>query len=66
MSPQLIDQPLYTVEQARHYLQIGRATLYRILAAGLLASVHIGRSRRIRRQDLEQFVEVSMARARSV
>ena len=64
MVSQLIERPLYTVEQARRYLGIGRATLYRLLGRRELASVH-GRARRIRQEDLEKFVEQSLARDRT-
>ena len=39
-------------------LAISRSKLYGLLNSGHLPSVHIGRSRRIRMTDLEEFVRV--------
>jgi excisionase family DNA binding protein len=36
---------------------LGRTTIYSEIAAGRLRAVHIGRSVRIRRDDLEQWLE---------
>jgi excisionase family DNA binding protein len=47
---------LLTVEDAANVLQIGRTRVFGLIANGLFASVKIGRSRRIRRRDLEAYV----------
>jgi excisionase family DNA binding protein len=47
---------LLTVEEAAHELRVCRATVYALLQAGDLPSVQLGRSRRIRRADLEAYV----------
>jgi excisionase family DNA binding protein len=47
---------LLTVEDAANVLQIGRTRVFGLIANGILASVKIGRSRRIRRRDLEAYV----------
>jgi excisionase family DNA binding protein len=39
-------------------LAISRSKFYDLLNSGHLPSVHIGRSRRIRMTDLEEFVKV--------
>ncbi len=48
---------LLTVEQAEEVTAISRSKLYEFMAAGTLRSVKIGRSRRIARADLVDFVE---------
>ncbi len=48
---------LLTVEQAEEATEISRSKLYVYMASGVLRSVKIGRSRRIARVDLEDFVE---------
>ena len=48
---------LLTVEDAASVLQIGRTRVFGLIANGALASVKIGRSRRIRRRDLEAYVK---------
>ena len=52
-----MDKLLLTVEQAEDVTEICRSKLYEFMAAGVLRSVKIGRSRRIACVDLEAFVE---------
>ena len=47
---------LLTVIEASQVLAISRSKLYELLNSGHLPSVHIGRSRRIRMKDVEDFV----------
>ena len=47
---------LLTISEATHVLAISRSKLYELLNSGHLQSVHIGRSRRIRMKDIEDFV----------
>ena len=47
---------LYRPEQAAHMLGISRAQLYLLLASGDIASVRIGRLRRIPRTSLDAYV----------
>jgi excisionase family DNA binding protein len=47
---------LLTVTEASQILAISRSKLYELLNSGHLPSVHIGRSRRIRMKDVEDFV----------
>jgi excisionase family DNA binding protein len=47
---------LLTVTEASQVLAISRSKLYERLNSGYLPSVHIGRSRRIRMKDVEDFV----------
>jgi excisionase family DNA binding protein len=47
---------LLTVTEASQVLAISRSKLYELLNSGHLPSVHIGRSRRIRMKDVEDFV----------
>jgi len=48
---------LLTLPEASHVLAISRSKLYDLLNSGHLPSVHIGRSRRVRVEDLENFVK---------
>ncbi|MFG2903953.1 helix-turn-helix domain-containing protein [Kitasatospora sp. NPDC048286] len=48
---------LLTAEEAAKMLRIGRSTLYQLLAERELASIKIGRSRRIRPADVEAYIE---------
>lgn len=53
----LQQQLLLTPESAAERLAIGERTLYRLLEAGELPSVRIGRSRRIPADALVEYVE---------
>lgn len=48
---------LYTPEQSAVLLGVGRTTVYKLINAGELRSVTIGRCRRIAATELERFVE---------
>ncbi|MFE4828363.1 helix-turn-helix domain-containing protein [Streptomyces sp. NPDC056672] len=50
------DQLLYTPKEAAAVLRYGRSTVYELMAAGVLKYVKQGRCRRIRRSDLEAYV----------
>jgi excisionase family DNA binding protein len=52
----MFDQLLYKPEQAAQVLGLGRSKVFELLADGTLASVRIGRSRRVPRQELEDYV----------
>lgn len=47
---------LLTPEEAAEVLRVGRTTLYALMKAGDLQPVHIGRSCRISRAELERYV----------
>ena len=47
---------LLTITEASQVLAISRSKLYDLLNSGHLPSVHIGRSRRVRLKDIEEFV----------
>lgn len=47
---------LLTITEASQVLAISRSKLYELLNSGNLTSLHIGRSRRIRMKDIEEFV----------
>ncbi len=51
-----MEQQLFTVEEARTITRLGRSMLYEKLRSGELRSVTIGRSRRIPRAAIEDFV----------
>jgi excisionase family DNA binding protein len=48
---------LLTVEEAAERLGIGRTTAFHLVRVGELASVRIGRLRRVHRAALEEFAE---------
>ncbi|RBY78776.1 hypothetical protein DQ238_12005 [Geodermatophilus sp. TF02-6] len=50
------DPLLLTPEEAARLLRVGRTTVYALMKAGELRPVHIGRSCRLARAELERFV----------
>lgn len=50
------DPLLLTPEEAAKVLRIGRTTVYALMKAGALRPVHIGRSCRLPRAELERYV----------
>ncbi len=51
-----------TVIDAARYLSVSRSQLYVLLDTGQLASLHIGRSRRIPLIELERFIAQRLSR----
>ena len=52
------DPLLLTPEEAAKLLSVGRTTVYALIKAGDLRPVHIGRSCRISRAELERYVRM--------
>jgi excisionase family DNA binding protein len=50
------DPLLLTPEEAAHVLRVGRTTIYALMMAGELRAIHIGRSCRLSRAELERYV----------
>lgn len=51
------DRPmLLKIEEAAKLLHISRSQAYRLTGSGVLPSVKIGASRRVRRADLERYI----------
>jgi excisionase family DNA binding protein len=48
---------LVTVREAARLLALGRSTVYELIAAGRLPTIHIGRSVRIRVEDLRALID---------
>lgn len=55
----MIEQPtaLLRVGDVARRLAVSRSKAYELLVSGQLASVRIGRSRRVKAADLDQFIE---------
>ena len=51
------DALLLTPEEAARVLRVGRTTIYGLIKAGELRPVHIGRSCRLARAELERYVD---------
>jgi excisionase family DNA binding protein len=53
---QATDALLMTPEEAANVLRVGRTTIYALIKAGELRPVHIGRSCRLSRAELQRYV----------
>ncbi|QGV79350.1 helix-turn-helix domain-containing protein [Streptomyces ficellus] len=51
-----VDRLLYKPEEAAEALAVSRSTVYELMAEGTLKYIKLGRTRRIRRADLEAYV----------
>ncbi len=51
---------LLSVEEARAELNIGRTLVYQLIWSGALPVVRIGHALRVRRADLDTYVEVNL------
>jgi excisionase family DNA binding protein len=52
-----LDSFLYTVQEAAEALRMSRSKVYGLMKMGELPSVKIGGSRRLRKQDLMNYVD---------
>ena len=52
---------ILTVEEAAEYLRCGRSTAYELVRTGRLPSFKVGRLRRIRRADANNFIDALVA-----
>ena len=51
---------LMSPEEVRQHLGLSRTYTYRLLATGAIPCVRIGRLRKVRRTDLERFIEARL------
>jgi excisionase family DNA binding protein len=51
------DKLLYRVSEVAAFLSLSRTTVYELVRTGVLPSVRIGGSRRIRGEDLARYVD---------
>ena len=55
---------LYRISEAADILGVSRSTLYRLIASGDLAAIHVGTAPRIPAKVLERFVEQAVRNVR--
>jgi excisionase family DNA binding protein len=54
---------LMSPDEVRQHLGLSRAYTYHLLATGVIPCVRIGRLRKVRRRDLEEFIEARLEQA---
>jgi excisionase family DNA binding protein len=52
-----VEQEWYTVDELQQWLRLGRSKTYELIQRGEIPSYRIGRILRIRRQDVEVWIE---------
>ena len=55
-------EDLYALSQVAQMLRCSRKTVYRLISSGRLRAVRWGRSYRFRREDVQEFVRISLIR----
>ena len=58
-----LDTALLKPEAVAHQLQVSRSKAYSLIKSGAIASVRIGGNRRVRRKDLDHYIESLTAAA---
>lgn len=53
----MIDETFLTVEEVLEYLQVNSRTVYRLIKAGKLPAIRVGRQWRFRRRDLDAWLD---------
>ncbi len=51
------DNEIMTISQVAKYLQISEITTYRLVQEGKIPAFKVGRSWRIKREDINEFIE---------
>jgi excisionase family DNA binding protein len=57
-----VEQTYFRPEEAAKYLRVGRTTMYSILKQGLVPSVTHGKTRIVRRADLDDYVSKKLGK----
>jgi len=55
------DQTVFRPGEAAEWLRVSRAHLYNLLTTRQLRSFKLGKSRRVRRQDIDEYIKTQLA-----
>ncbi len=50
------DEPLLTVGEVAEIMRVSNMTVYRLIKAGQLGAIRVGKNYRIRRRDLDRYL----------
>jgi excisionase family DNA binding protein len=50
------DEPLLTVGEVAEVMRVSNMTVYRLIKAGQLGAIRVGKNYRIRRRDVERYL----------
>jgi excisionase family DNA binding protein len=59
----MVDDAFMTTEEVLEYLQVTQRTIYRLIQAGRIPAVRVGRQWRFRKQDVDQWLQSQGERA---
>lgn len=62
----MIDETFLTTEEVLEYLQVNLRTVYRLIKAGKIPAVRVGRQWRFRKRDIDAWLDSQRARSTSV
>lgn len=51
-----LDEPLLTVGEVATLMRVSNMTVYRLIKAGQLAAIRVGKNYRIRRSDIQRYL----------
>jgi excisionase family DNA binding protein len=49
-------EPLLTVREVAHVMRVSNMTVYRLIKAGQLGAIRVGKNYRLRRTDVERYL----------
>jgi excisionase family DNA binding protein len=52
-----LEDPLLTVGEVANIMRVSNMTVYRLIKSGQLAALRVGKNYRIRRKDVERYLE---------
>ena len=58
----MIDESFLTTEEVLEYLQVNLRTVYRLIKAGKIPAVRVGRQWRFRKRDIDAWLETQRPR----
>lgn len=56
-APRIADLEIFTVPEAAAFLRVSRQQIYNLINAGLLKSVIVGERTRVRRTDIDAYLQ---------
>ena len=59
----MIDETFLTTEEVLEYLQVNLRTVYRLIKAGKIPAVRVGRQWRFRKRDIDAWLDSQRMRA---
>src|SRR6476469_2089368 len=59
----MIDETFLTTEEVLEYLQVNLRTVYRLIKAGKIPAVRVGRQWRFRKRDIDAWLETQRPRS---